>query len=173
MDVKAPKIQLSEPDINKNIIDLIDSNGNLTFKGTVSDDGKIKSLKFIHLNPANSSVESAVDFINGNNPKWDSIGEDSNKNIILIYSYFIRTCFISFFLKTCEELRIFFIIMNMFAGCPSLLFQSFGFFCIIISYSFKYSFFAMFRNHDINSLSFLYTFYFIYKYYIIFFIKNQ
>ncbi len=82
MDVKAPKIQLSEPDINKNIIDLIDSNGNLTFKGTVSDDGKIKSLKFIHLNPANSSVESAVDFINGNNPKWDSIGEDSNKNII-------------------------------------------------------------------------------------------
>lgn len=82
MDVKAPKIQLSEPDINKNIIDLIDSNGNLTFKGTVSDDGKIKSLKFIHLNPANSSVESAVEFINGNNPKWDSIGEDSNKNII-------------------------------------------------------------------------------------------
>ena len=82
MDVKAPKIQLSEPDINKNIIDLIDSNGNLTFKGTVSDDGKIKSLKFIHLNPANSSVESAVEFINGNNPKWDIIGEDSNKNII-------------------------------------------------------------------------------------------
>lgn len=82
MDVKAPKIQLSEPDINKNIIDLIDSNGNLTFKGTVSDDGKIKSLKFIHLNPANSSVESAVEFINGNNPKWDNIGEDSNKNII-------------------------------------------------------------------------------------------
>lgn len=82
MDVKAPKIQLSEPDINKNIIDLIDSNGNLTFKGTVSDDGKIKSLKFIHLNPANSSVESAVEFINGNNPKWDINGEDSNKNII-------------------------------------------------------------------------------------------
>lgn len=82
MDVKAPKIQLSEPDINKNIIDLIDSNGNLTFKGTVSDDGKIKSLKFIHLNPANSSVESAVEFINGNNPKWDINDEDSNKNII-------------------------------------------------------------------------------------------
>ena len=67
---------------NKNIIDLIDSNGNLTFKGTVSDDGKIKSLKFIHLNPANSSVESAVEFINGNNSKWDINGEDSNKNII-------------------------------------------------------------------------------------------
>lgn len=82
MDVKAPKIQLSELDINKNIIDLIDSNGNLTFKGTVSDDGKIKSLKFIHLNPANSSVESAVEFINGNNPKWDINGEDLNKNII-------------------------------------------------------------------------------------------
>ncbi|SFI43630.1 hypothetical protein SAMN04487775_101364 [Treponema bryantii] len=67
MDVKAPDIVL-----NYNASALANANGDINFSGTVSDDGRIESLKIIFLNPDDSTPANMIRYANGNELFWDS-----------------------------------------------------------------------------------------------------
>lgn len=84
LDVTPPSINLSEPENNSSV--LADSAGNIAFSGTVSDDGSVKSLSIIYLNPmANEHPDNIVRYMGGREKDWDKAtesGEDSDE-----YSY--------------------------------------------------------------------------------------
>ena len=67
MDVKAPEISITTA-----ADALADSSGNITFNGTVKDDGRISSLKVILLNPEDSSPTNMIRYLGGSEAFWDT-----------------------------------------------------------------------------------------------------
>lgn len=67
MDVKAPKIHLDTIPAA-----LTNRDGNITFSGTVVDDGTVKSLRLIYLNPNyNSDSENLIRYMGGKESFWE------------------------------------------------------------------------------------------------------
>lgn len=70
LDVTPPKINLETPENNSSV--LLDQDGNITFKGVVSDDGTVNSLSLIYLNPiANEDASNIIRYMSGNELEWD------------------------------------------------------------------------------------------------------
>lgn len=84
LDVTPPSINLSEPENNSSV--LADFDGNITFRGTVRDDGSVNSLSIIYLNPmANEHPDNIVRYMGGSEKDWNKAtekGTDSDE-----YSY--------------------------------------------------------------------------------------
>ena len=73
MDVTPPKIEVSPKD--SSVFVSSDANGNITFSGKVTDDGYIKSLKMIYLDPrANKIPENIVRYQSGSETFWNQTG---------------------------------------------------------------------------------------------------
>ena len=87
-DVSAPRIEIDTPLNNTPAI--IDSNGTISFKGKITDDGRLESVTMVWLNPVKrDDPNNKITYLNGANPAWepdwslaDSSGfvEDANKN---------------------------------------------------------------------------------------------
>jgi len=70
-DVSAPKIELKSPLDNSSAI--IDAEGNITFKGKISDNSKVAKFSIVHLNPAKKSDPSnKIKYLTGEGSEWDS-----------------------------------------------------------------------------------------------------
>lgn len=70
LDVSPPKLNIKTPEDKSSI--LADSNGNITFSGIVSDDGSVKSLNVIYLNPlANDDTNNLIRYMSGNEDVWN------------------------------------------------------------------------------------------------------
>ncbi len=84
LDITAPKFNITTPKNNSSV--LADSSGNITFSGIVYDDGSVKSLSMIWLDPrANNDQNNIIRYMSGNESEWDSAttsGVDSDE-----YSY--------------------------------------------------------------------------------------
>ena len=77
MDVTPPKIEVSPKD--SSIFVSSDANGNIAFTGKVTDDGHIKSLKMIYLDPrANKIPENIVHYQSGSEAFWNGSGNASD-----------------------------------------------------------------------------------------------
>lgn len=79
LDVQPPKIILNSPIEGSSVFDY--SGSKIPFKGTVSDDGTIKSLKIAYLNPNVEDADNKIKYINHSEPDWDK-EEDSVGNLI-------------------------------------------------------------------------------------------
>ncbi len=87
-DVSAPRINIDSPLNNTPAV--MDAAGNVSFTGSVTDDGKIESFIMVWLNPAKRDDPNIKKtYLNGSDPAWtvdwsnaDANGfvEDSNKN---------------------------------------------------------------------------------------------
>ena len=83
-DVRAPQINITSPLNDTDAI--VNANGDITFKGTISDDGKLESVAMVWLNPAlRNTPENKIQYLTGNDrsitgndddPDW-SIGTES------------------------------------------------------------------------------------------------
>ena len=78
LDVQPPKITLTVPESSSSI--LVSGSTKLKFDGTISDDGLIKKIKIVHLNPSSTALENKIKYINTAEEGWnlenasDSIG---------------------------------------------------------------------------------------------------
>ena len=78
LDVQPPKITLIAPETSSSI--LVSGSTKLKFDGTISDDGLIKKIKIVHLNPSSTALENKIKYINTAEEGWnlenasDSIG---------------------------------------------------------------------------------------------------
>ncbi|MBQ8776277.1 MAG: hypothetical protein IJZ71_02210 [Treponema sp.] len=78
LDVQPPKITLTVPESSSSI--LVSGSTKLKFDGTISDDGLIKKIKIVHLNPSSTALENKIKYINTAEDGWnlenasDSIG---------------------------------------------------------------------------------------------------
>ena len=84
-DVSAPVITIEKPSDNSNAI--VNLTGDINFKGIVTDDGSIKNVLMVWLNPAlKSNVDNKIKFLTGDSTAWNLGGEtirtDDNGNII-------------------------------------------------------------------------------------------
>lgn len=79
LDVQPPKIILNFPIEGSSVFNY--SGSKIPFKGTVSDDGTVKSLKIAYLNPTVEDADNKIKFINYSEPDWDK-EEDSVGNLI-------------------------------------------------------------------------------------------
>lgn len=87
MDVQPPSITVSSPADGSSA--LASSDANLTFSGTVSDDGTVASLRMVYLNPAKSdNTENRIKYLNGSESDWENASEsdftDENGNIVYL-----------------------------------------------------------------------------------------
>ncbi len=78
LDVQPPKISLVTPAEGSNVFSYAGTS--IPLSGTVSDDGKIKSLKVAYLYPE-KSLENKIKFINHAEPDWNK-SSDSEGNLI-------------------------------------------------------------------------------------------
>lgn len=78
LDVQPPKISLGTPAEGSNVFSYAGTS--IPLSGTVSDDGKIKSLKVAYLYPE-KSLENKIKFINHAEPDWNK-SSDSEGNLI-------------------------------------------------------------------------------------------
>ena len=70
LDVNAPKVNITSPANGSSV--LADKNGNITFSGSVGDDGSISALSLIYLNPlANDDPANIIRYMSGSEPDWD------------------------------------------------------------------------------------------------------
>ena len=78
LDVQPPKITLTVPESSSSI--LVSGSTKLKFDGIISDDGLIKKIKIVHLNPSSTALENKIKYINTAEDGWnlenasDSIG---------------------------------------------------------------------------------------------------
>lgn len=78
LDVQPPKITLTVPESSSSI--LVSGSTKLKFDGIISDDGLIKKIKIVHLNPSSTALENKIKYINTAEEGWnlenasDSIG---------------------------------------------------------------------------------------------------
>lgn len=73
-DVSAPKIEITSP--KDNSTSLLNAEGNITFTGSASDNGKLASFSMVWLNPALRSVPSnKIKYLTGEDPEWDTATE--------------------------------------------------------------------------------------------------
>lgn len=79
LDVQPPKIILDSPIEGSSVFNY--SGSKIPFKGTVSDDGTVKSLKIAYLNPTVEDADNKIKFINYSEPDWNK-EEDSVGNLI-------------------------------------------------------------------------------------------
>lgn len=83
LDVKAPKINI---EADGGIFSLADENGDMTFSGSVSDDGSVKNFYLAHLDPAKrADVSNKVKFMDGSAAVWKTAtaaGADDGGNTI-------------------------------------------------------------------------------------------
>ena len=82
MDIQPPAIEI---DVNSNA--LANASGNISFTGNASDDGKVKSLKVIFLNPSlNDNPQNANMYVGGKEAFWDSNDKatDANGNKLFV-----------------------------------------------------------------------------------------
>lgn len=89
MDVQPPSITISSPENGSSALSSPDAN--LTFSGEVSDDGTVKSLALVYLNPAkNDDTENRIKYLNGSESDWKNATEsgftDANGNIVYLLS---------------------------------------------------------------------------------------
>lgn len=79
LDVQPPKIILNSPIEGSSVFNY--SGSKIPFKGTVSDDGTVKSLKIAYLNPTVEDADNKIKYINHSEPDWN-IEEDSVGNLV-------------------------------------------------------------------------------------------
>ena len=79
LDVQPPKIILNSPIEGSSVFNY--SGSIIPIKGSVSDDGSIKSLKIAYLNPTVEDADNKIKYINHSEPDWDK-EEDSVGNLI-------------------------------------------------------------------------------------------
>lgn len=84
-DVSAPKIEITLPQDGSSAI--VNAEGNITFTGTVTDDGEIDSVAMVWLNPAKRDDPSnKIKFLTGTDSIWNSASlvgfEDTDGNKI-------------------------------------------------------------------------------------------
>lgn len=78
LDVTPPKINLASPLSGSSV--LADSNGDVTFSGSVTDDGSVQSLSLIYLNPAaNDDPNNIVRYMSGNESDWGRASVDGTE----------------------------------------------------------------------------------------------
>ena len=85
LDVQPPKINIVTPENGTSI--LITQNGDVSFTGTVSDDGTVTSCAVVYLNPAkNDDPENKIKYMSGIHEDWDKASDagytDANGNIV-------------------------------------------------------------------------------------------
>lgn len=70
-DVSAPKISITAPTDYSSVIK--NAEGNITFQGTVKDDGRIVKLAMVWLNPALRNVPAnKIKYMTGTDVEWDN-----------------------------------------------------------------------------------------------------
>ena len=79
LDVQPPKIILNSPIEGSSVFNY--SGSKIPFKGTVSDDGTVKSLKIAYLNPTVEDADNKIKYINHSEPDWNK-EEDSVGNLV-------------------------------------------------------------------------------------------
>lgn len=79
LDVQPPKIILNSPKEGSSVFDY--SGSKIPFKGTVSDDGTVKSLKIAYLNPTVEDADNKIKYINHSEPDWNK-EKDSVENLV-------------------------------------------------------------------------------------------
>ena len=95
LDVQPPKITLIAPETSSSI--LVSGSTKLKFDGTISDDGLIKKIKIVHLNPSSTALENKIKYINTAEEGWnlknasDSIGNFVYNLEVPQYSYDANT----------------------------------------------------------------------------------
>lgn len=68
LDVSPPKIEFETPTNNGAVLEIenSDASGNITFKGTVSDDGDVKNFRMIYLHPEFTDIpENIIRYMGG------------------------------------------------------------------------------------------------------------
>ena len=83
MDVMAPSVDVkvnSSDGENSNLSVFANANGDIKFTGTTSDDGKIKSLKVIFVNPDDDSPENMILYVGGKESFWNSSNGATDNN---------------------------------------------------------------------------------------------
>lgn len=78
LDVNPPKISFERPVSGGAVLDIAssDANGNITFEGTVSDDGEVAALVMIHLHPEYTDLpENIIRYMSGGEKMWDYVSE--------------------------------------------------------------------------------------------------
>lgn len=79
LDVNPPKISFERPVSGGAVLDIAnsDANGNITFGGTVSDDGEVAALVMIHLHPEYTDLpENIIRYMSGGERMWDYVSAE-------------------------------------------------------------------------------------------------
>ena len=79
LDVNPPKISFERPVSGGAVLDIAssDANGNITFEGTVSDDGEVAALVMIHLHPEYTDLpENIIRYMSGGEMMWDYVSAE-------------------------------------------------------------------------------------------------
>lgn len=78
-DVSAPKIEITAPANGALAISNVD--GNITFTGTVTDDGEIESVEMVWLNPAKrNDTANKIKYLNASNTSWNAVWDETTGN---------------------------------------------------------------------------------------------
>ncbi len=79
-DVRAPQINITSPLNDTSAI--INANGDITFTGTISDDGKLESVAMVWLNPAlRNTPENKIKYLTGNDKSLTHSDDDPDWSI--------------------------------------------------------------------------------------------
>ncbi len=79
-DVRAPQINITSPLNDTSAI--VNANGNITFTGTISDDGKLESVAMVWLNPAlRNNPENKIKYLTGNDKSLTHSDDDPDWSI--------------------------------------------------------------------------------------------
>ena len=79
LDVNPPKISFERPVSGGAVLDIAssDENGDITFEGTVSDDGEVAALVMIHLHPEYTDLpENIIRYMSGGEKMWDYVSAE-------------------------------------------------------------------------------------------------
>ena len=85
LDVAPPVINFETPANNSSV--LADKNGDITFKGTVTDDGTLNSFSLIYLNPiGNDDQDNIIRYMSGNEAEWEAASSCGTESQIYVYN---------------------------------------------------------------------------------------